>query len=85
MRAVLVPCRIKKSFLGLARAGYLDYLFEHIQDLQMEISELKEYLNIDGKKLVQKKTVADDVLETISKLAPALSGIIEQGKKNTKK
>jgi len=86
MRVLAVPFGLKKRFLGLAKASYVDILEEQIQDLQNEIYALKEYLNIDdSKKFVPKKTVADDVLETISKFAPALSGIIEQSKKQTKK
>jgi hypothetical protein len=54
-----------KSFLGLARAKDVKYLYEEYCELWSDIQAIKDYLNLETeKKLIAKKSVADTELET---------------------
>jgi len=82
---MLIPFKFGRGFLGLAKARDVITLQEQVQELQSELSDLKDYLNVDGeKKLVAKKTVADTVLETMKEIAPMLSGIVPPTDKKKK-
>ena len=68
-----------KSFLGLAKVRDVKRLYETYYELYDEIFALKEFLNIDSeKKLVQKKSVYDEVIETMEHLSPILTDIMQK-------
>jgi len=75
--------RTGKSFLGLARIRDVRSLQESYLELWDEVQAIKEFLNLEtGKKLVEKKSVADTVLETFAKIAPQIESLTKKNKKN---